>query len=193
MFAVFSIYSICEILEFSGAIGSVVCGMVFAYMMNKIERQRDVYDSQHVYENFWESIDSILNQILFVLIGVSALGITPDKNLLIILLVGIVSIILSRFAGVLSSAIVSHGKNIPGNYSMVEFTSLMTWTALKGGLSLALAMSTKDFLAEDVYSIVLNTTYCIIIFTVIIQGLTIKPVYKFLERHRIKRSEGVRK
>ena len=187
LLSVSSIYVICEHFGFSGVIGSVVCGMLFAYMMNKIERQREVYDSAHVYENFWETVDSILNSMLFVMIGISVISISPDKNLIVLLLIGVFALILSRFVGVLSSAIVSRGKNVPGNYSVTEFSLLLTWTALKGGLSLALALGTKEFLSQDVYSIVLTTTYCIIMFSVLVQGLSIKPVYKYIEKQRIKR------
>ena len=69
----------------------------------------------------------------------------------------------------------------------MEFVSLMTWSALKGGLSLALAMSTKGILDPDQYLIVLNTAYITIIFTVIVQGLTVKNGYLLIERHKAAR------
>ena len=63
----------------------------------------------------------------------------------------------------------------------------MTWSALKGGLSLALALSTQASLPPETYTILLNSTYIIILFTVIIQGMTTKKVYRAIERHKAKR------
>ena len=70
---------------------------------------------------------------------------------------------------------------------MMEFVTLMTWCALKGGLSLALAMSTKEFLDTGTYLMVLNAAYATIFFTVLVQGLTIKRVYGRLEAQKAKR------
>ena len=68
----------------------------------------------------------------------------------------------------------------------------MTWSALKGGLSLALALGTKEFLPENVYLIFLNVTYITIFFTVLVQGLSIKKVYFALEKHKVERLKGER-
>ena len=69
----------------------------------------------------------------------------------------------------------------------MEFVSLMTWSALKGGLSLALAMSTRELLSQEVYLLVLNTAYITIFFTVVVQGLTVKKGYRIIERHKAER------
>ena len=69
----------------------------------------------------------------------------------------------------------------------------MTWSALKGGLSLALAIETAEYLSPEVYDIFINVTYVTIFFTVLVQGLTVKNVYFALERHkaeRIKRAKA---
>jgi len=61
---------------------------------------------------------------------------------------------------------------------------LMTWSALKGGLSMALAMETVDYLPEGINQIFTNVTYITIFFTVLVQGLTIKRLYYALEKHK---------
>lgn len=69
---------------------------------------------------------------------------------------------------------------------------LMTWSALKGGLSLALALGTAEFLPRETYLIVLNTAYITIFFTVLVQGLTTKKVYRAIENKKNRRINGER-
>lgn len=180
-------YVICEHFGFSGVIASVICGMYFAYVMGGEERKRMVYDPHNLYIDFWDILDSILNAILFVMIGISVLNIHISNYILIVVPTAILAVILSRFAGVAISTLLLGRNKIPSGYSLVEFVSLMTWSALKGGLSLALAMSTKGILDPDQYLIVLNTAYITIIFTVIVQGLTVKNGYLLIERHKAAR------
>lgn len=181
------VYLICEHCGFSGVIASVVCGMYFAYSMDGIRRRRMVEDPHNLYRIFWEVIDTILNEVLFVMIGVSVLNFTMAKEFWILIPIGIFCVVLSRFVGVGFSGLLVGKKRIPSSYSLMEFVTLMTWSALKGGLSLALAMSTAEFLPAEIYPVVLNTTYITIFFTVIIQGLTIKSGYRMIERHKAKR------
>ena len=63
----------------------------------------------------------------------------------------------------------------------------MTWGGLRGGLCIALAMSTKEMVPDDIYYIILGGTYAIVFFTTVVQGLTMTPVYK-----RIQKSEAAR-
>ena len=88
--------------------------------------------------------------------------------------------------GVFVSSILT-GKHIPGNYNLVEFTTLMTWSALKGGLSLALAIGTAEYLSPEINDVFMNVTYLTIFFTVLVQGLTVKKVYFALEKHKANR------
>ena len=69
-------------------------------------------------------------------------------------------------------------------YNLSEYTALMTWSAMKGGLSLALVLSTQAVLPSSEYTLLLNATYIIILFTVIVQGMTTKKVYRTIERHK---------
>jgi CPA1 family monovalent cation:H+ antiporter len=69
----------------------------------------------------------------------------------------------------------------------------MTWSALKGGLSLALAIETEQYLPGDVFNIFMNVAYVTIFFTVLVQGLTVKKVYFALEKHKASRIASTRK
>lgn len=181
------VYCLCEHLGFSGVIASVVCGMCFGYMRNRISRRLTVQDSEKLYDNFWEVADGILNAVLFVLLGLSVMNAQASGFFLILLPVAIVAVIVSRYAGVRCCTLFMDRGRMPGNYNSREFSMLMTWSALKGGLSLALALGTAELLPEAVYLIVLNTAYITIFFTVLVQGLTTKRVYRAIEDKKNRR------
>jgi len=185
------VYIVCEHLGFSGVIASVVCGMYFSYAMGKIKRRVEVIDQRDYYKDFWEILESMLNAVLFVMIALLVLNLKLSEYALLLLPASILLIILSRAFGVFISSLLT-GKKMPGNYSLKEYVALMTWSALKGGLSLALALGTKEFLPENVYLIFLNVTYITIFFTVLVQGLSIKKVYFALEENKAKRIKNER-
>ncbi|MCR5802470.1 MAG: sodium:proton antiporter [Lachnospiraceae bacterium] len=181
------VYLICEHMGFSGVIASVVCGMYFSFSHSKIERRSMVIDPHELYKDFWEIVENVLNSILFVMIGLLVLGLNVSRYIYIIAPAAILINILARGFGVFVSSVLTGRKNIPGNYNTFEYVTLMTWSALKGGLSLALAFGTKEFLPEHIYDIFINVTYITIFFTVLIQGLTVKKVYYALEKHKADR------
>lgn len=187
------VYMVCEHLGFSGVIASVVCGMYFSYNMDKMERTIKVIDPSEYYKDFWEILESILNSVLFVMIGLLVVDMKLCSHMAIIIPVALLLLVLSRMLGVSLSAVLT-GRKIPGNYNLPEYVTLMTWSALKGGLSLALAMGTAEYLAPEVYDIFMAVTYVTIFYTVLFQGLTVKKVYFALEKHkaeRLKKSRSV--
>ena len=161
--------------------------MTFSYGMEKMERFLKVVDKDDMYSRFWDVIDGLLNSILFVLIGLTVLRITPSAAMLQTGIAAIIAVLISRAVGVALPTAVSRTKKIPGGYSLTEYTVLMTWSALKGGLSLALVLSTQSALPSATYTLLLNATYIIILFTVIVQGLTTKKVYRKIEQHKANR------
>ena len=189
LFNVSCVYILCETFGFSGDIASVICGLYYAYHMDKIRRQQEVKDERNLYGDFWDIVDHLLNSLLFVLIGLSVLTIKFDASFVLLYLCAILIIIVSRMVSVSTSTLMIGHKKMPSGYSFAEFVTLMTWTALKGGISLALVLSTKELLAQTpwVYTVLLNVTYISILFTVISQGLTVGLGYKLVERHKIKR------
>ncbi|MCR5233986.1 MAG: sodium:proton antiporter [Lachnospiraceae bacterium] len=186
------IYIICEHLGFSGVIASVVCGMFFSYSMDSIERSVQVIDPHNFYGDFWEILESILNSVLFVMIGMLVLNLTISRHAPIVIPAALIILVLSRAIGVFISSILTKN-NIPGNYNLQEFVVLMTWSALKGGLSLALAIETEQYLPGDVFNIFMNVAYVTIFFTVLVQGLTVKKVYFALEKHKASRIASTKK
>jgi len=182
-------YVICESFGFSGAVASVVCGLYYAYSMEKIRRVRTVTDTKDLYNDFWYIIDDLINNVLFVLIGLSVLTINFDAKSVWLCAAAVIIAIVARALGVWISACAIGKNQMPMGYNIGEYTTLMTWSGLRGGLSLALIMSTKILFADAplVYTELLDVTYIVILFTVIVQGLTASKIYRLVEKHKIKR------
>ena len=177
-------YVLCEHLEFSGVIASVVCGMYFSYQNKKIYRWKEVVDEKELYNDFWNIVENLLNSILFVLVGFSVFSMDFNSTTLILLPVAIIINLLTRAIGVGTSTALIGKKKIPSRYSFKDFVLLMTWSGLKGGVSLALVMSTKGLITDSQYMILLNVTMITILFTTIVQGMVTKNVYKYIEKKR---------
>lgn len=184
LLAVSSCYVICEHFEFSGVIASVICGIYFSYQNKKCERWKMVVDSNNLYIDFWDIIDELLNSILFVWIGLTVLIIPVNSWILYLIPIAIVVNFISRYLGVLISCLVLRRKDIPNKYNLRNFTKLMTFSALRGGLSLAMAFSVSSILETNEFNIVLNVTMITILFTTIVQGMLIPTVYKRIENSK---------
>ncbi|MBQ1487854.1 MAG: sodium:proton antiporter [Lachnospiraceae bacterium] len=174
LFMVALAYGLCEIFDCSGAIASVVCGALFATFRGKEEYLHGKMDLED-FDSFWETIDNLLNSILYVILGLSFVKILQMHHVIIMSLVAILCNTLGRGGSVFASTFLI-GK-LPDNYNRGNFTTLFTWGGLKGGLCIALAMSTAPMVSATVYHIILGCTYAIVFFTTIIQGLSVKKVY----------------
>lgn len=178
MLAVSLSYAICEKCDFSGAIASVVCGILFSALRSRYSEEEP--DAVQTFDSFWETLDSLLNSILYVMLGLSFVRILQMEYVVTLALVAISANFIARVSSLSLSSLIM-GK-IPDGFSRLNFIKLLTWGGLRGGLSVALAMSTKEMLPEEIYFIVLGGTYAIVFFTTVVQGLTLKPVYKRISR-----------
>jgi len=172
-------YYICEECGFSGVIASVVCGIYYSTAMDKYKEKNEDLDPSDYYKDFWKVVDMLLNYILYVLIGLSFLFVVRIKYFIIIGIAAVVFNVIARYLGVLVSTIVL--RQCPDGYKIKPFTILMTWSGLKGGLCLALAMSAVGFLPADAYQFILYVTYITIIFTTIVQGLTVGRLFNKIQ------------
>ena len=177
-------YVICEQFGFSGVSASVVCGMYFSYHNKKIARWREVVDSKDLYYDFWSIVENLLNSVLFVLVGLSVISIEINWLTLLLIPIAIIANLITRITGVAISTLLIGKKNIPGHYSFKDFITLMTWGGLKGGISLAFIMSTRELIEPRIYNILVTVTMITILFTTIVQGLTISKVYHKIEDGR---------
>ncbi len=171
-------YVLCEWLGFSGAIASVVCGILFSSLRSRF-CEKDDPEKVHNFDSFWETLDVLLNSILYVMLGLTFVHILQMQHVILLSLTAIAANFIARSYS-LSVSSLFIGK-IPDGYDKFNFIKLLTWGGLRGGLSVALAISTKEMIPENIYYIILGGTYAIVFFTTVVQGLTMKPVYRRID------------
>lgn len=187
LLAVAAAYLACEIFGFSGAIASVVCGVLFSALRNHNEQKGEVLELEQ-FDIFWGILDNLLNSVLYVMLGLSFIQILQMPYVLILSVMAIIINLIGRSGSVaLSSAFM---KTLPDGYNKSSFTKLLTWGGLRGGLCVALAMSTQELVSNDIYYIILGGTYAIVFFTTIVQGMTMPAVYRRIEDNLKKIHKG---
>ncbi len=171
-------YMLCEQFHFSGAIASVICGIMFAALRERFSPE-DKKDAE-TFDEFWETLDSLFNSFLYVMLGLSFVRVLQMEDVILLAAVAILANLIARVGSLSLSSIVI-GK-IPDGFSKFNFITLFTWGGLRGGLSVALAMSAKEMVPSEIYYIILGGTYTVVFFTTVIQGLTLKPIYRRIDR-----------
>ena len=171
-------YAICESFGFSGAIASVVCGLMFSALRSRFSKEEQ--EAAQTFDSFWETLDSLFNSVLYVMLGLTFVRILQMEHVLLLSVIAVAANLIAR-SGSLTLSSLFMGK-LPDGYDRISFIKLLTWGGLRGGLSVALAMSAKEMLSAEVYYIILGGTYAIVFFTTVIQGLTMKPVYNRISR-----------
>ena len=174
LLAVALAYLLCEFFGFSGAIASVVCGVLFSALRNYNEQKKEPLELEK-FDTFWEILDNLFNSLLYVILGLSFVQIIRMPHVFLLSLIAVVINLISRSGSVFISSLLAGP--LPDGYTKGRFVTLLTWGGLRGGLSVALAMSTKEFLNENTYYIILGCTFALVFFTTIIQGLTMPKVY----------------
>lgn len=166
--AVLGGYALAAHLHVSGPLAMVVMGLIVgnqgrSYAMSpQTEKNLDM---------FWELIDEILNAVLFVLIGLEVVLINFSNPLVITGLMVIVLTLVSRLLTVgLPIAILGKRFRLPEGA-----WSVLTWGGLRGGISVALALSLPPGEARDV---VVSLTYLVVVFSILIQGMSIGGLVK---------------
>ncbi len=168
------IYAIAIRLHLSGPIAVVIAGLFIGNHGAKFAMSSNT--RKHVFQ-FWELIDEILNSVLFLLIGLEVIVIGADLLNLPIALVAIPVAILARLISVsIPIGLLSiHKKFERGSIS------ILTWGGLRGGISVALALSLPDVPEKPG---ILAATYAVVVFSIIVQGLTMKRLvarFKFFD------------
>ena len=172
-------YVLCETFGFSGAIASVVCGVLFSALRNLAEHRGNPLLTEQ-FDIFWEILDTLLNSILYVMLGLSFIHILQMPRVLLLSIFAVLANLAGRAGSLgVSSRVIGP---LPDGYRRGAFIQLLTWGGLRGGLSVALAMSTQGMLPDEIYHIVLGGTYAIVFFTTIVQGMTMRSVYQSIQR-----------
>ena len=165
---VMGLYALASYLHFSGPLAVVVAGILIG---NKSPETAWSSVTQNYVDKFWELIDVFLNAILFVLIGLELLIITINAEYILLGVLAIPIALFSRYLA-LSGPIILFRKKL----EFIPKTGLlMTWGGIRGGISIALALSLEPIMERELF---LTVTYVIVVFSIIIQGLSIGPLVK---------------
>lgn len=158
-------------LGFSGPLSAVSFGIYLSTQRHTIPILSA--DKSEFYV-FWSVLDTLMNSMLFLLLGLEVAVIHYDMTLLIGSLVVIFIGLLSRFISVFIPLIALNGRKIL-ELGTLNTSYLLTWGGLRGGLSLALVMSLPDEISHNYF---ITLTYSIVIFSIVIQGLSVGKLYK---------------
>lgn len=158
-------YSLAQNLHISGPVAMAVAGLLIgnrgvAHAMSDTTRD-------HVIK-FWGLVDEVLNAVLFLLIGLEGIVLIGTPQLLVVAIAAIPLILLARFGSV-GAPLIFWRKSLPFRSTM----PLMVWGGLRGGISIALALSLPAGLEKN---LLVTATYVVVLFSVLIQGATIGRV-----------------
>lgn len=166
--AVMGGYSLASHLHISGPLAMVVCGLIIG---NGGRARAMSGNTLRYIDMFWELVDEILNAVLFVLIGLEVILIAFSAPLLLGGVLAIAITLASRWLTVGLPVMVGRGWfALPTGASHV-----MSWGGLRGGISVALALSLPGGPERET---VLALTYCVVVFSILVQGLTMGSVIK---------------
>ncbi|MBL4772114.1 MAG: sodium:proton antiporter [Alcanivoracaceae bacterium] len=159
-------YSLAQHLHVSGPIAIVIAGLMIGNRGRKLAMSEN---TRKRLDDFWELIDEVLNALLFLLIGVELLIIQISENYILASLLIIPTVLIARFISVGLPVALLKFKN---TYSP-HVIKILTWGGLRGGISVALALSIPLGPWRDP---LLTATYGVVIFSILVQGLTIGKV-----------------
>jgi len=159
-------------LHISAPLAMVTAGLVVG---NDTVRDSAMSDTTEAYvDKFWELLDILLNTILFVLIGMEMLVLTFKFEYLTAGLLAIPLVLVCRYISLLIPI-----KFFENKLDFVPKTNLiMTWGGLRGGISIALALGLTEVMERD---LILVITYVVVVFSILIQGMTVGKLVKKLE------------
>jgi len=161
-------YSFCNYIHTSGALAMVVMGLMVGNFRQDIAMSDT---TQEFVRSFWELLNVILNAILFILIAFVLVEIDFSTKYILVGVVSVLIVLVSRFTIIYLPHFI-----LPKLLKMTnKEAKIISWGGLRGGLSLALVLSLPD---SETKNILLIATYFCVLFSIIIQGLTIEKLAK---------------
>ncbi|GFE60706.1 sodium:proton antiporter [Geobacter sp. AOG2] len=156
-------YALADRIHTSGPIAIVVAGLLIGnhgrtFAMSEVTRAR--------LDEFWELVDEILNALLFMLIGLEVLIMPFTRALLIAGVLAIIITLFARWASVAGAVFFMR----PFRSFNTGAVGIMTWGGLRGGISVALALSIPTVPER---ATIITITYIIVVFSIVIQGMTL--------------------
>ena len=165
-------YSLALALHMSGPIAMVIAGL---FIGNRGVKYAMSEQTRDYVLTFWTLIDEILNSVLFLLIGLEVFLVAENIDYLGVALLAIPVTLFARALSVtIPIAILSRWQTFTKGAVPV-----LIWGGLRGGIAVALALSLPDV---EYKAAILSMTYGVVLFSIIIQGLTVKPLVERMVR-----------
>lgn len=164
-------YSLAELVHVSAPLAVVIMGLVIGShgaSKNMTEKTRE-----HLF-NFWELTDDLLNLVIFALIGLELIAITLKLDILYAGLAVIPVVLVARFISVAAPLSTLRSFHDVSPHAI----KIMTWGGLRGGISIALALSLPMFDGRD---LIIGVTYLVVVFSLLVQAPTLGVLVKRLK------------
>lgn len=151
-------------LHLSAPLAMVTAGLIVG---NDTVRSSSMSETTEKYvDKFWELLDILLNAVLFVLIGMEMLILVFDGKFIMVGLIAVPVVLACRYLSLFLPINIFKKK-----LDFVPKTNLiMTWGGLRGGISIALALGLSSEMHRDLFLVI---TYIVVVFSIIVQGLTV--------------------
>jgi len=168
-------YAFAELVHVSAPIAAVVMGLLVGNQGRRLAMSEAT--RQHLF-SFWELLDELLNLLLFGLIGIEIIALPMTATHLLVAAIAIPVVLLARLLSVAAPLTAMQ----PFLGSSQRALAIMTWGGLRGGISVALALTLPSFEGRD---ILIAATYGVVIFSILVQALTIGAVVRaWTAKHR---------
>lgn len=159
-------YAVSFWLHVSGPIAVVLAGVLIGNPGRKFAMSQNT--REHV-DSFWQMLDEILNAVLFLLLGLEVFALTAGPSAMIASALAVPVALIARFVSV---TVPIAAMSLRGRYSH-GILPILTWSGLRGGISVAMVLSLPRFAARDY---LVACTYAVVVFSVLVQGLTVRRV-----------------
>jgi len=173
-------YALAHRLHLSGPLAMVVAGL---FVGNKGRALAMSDNTRARLDSFWELVDEFLNAVLFVLIGLEVVVLDFRGPPLLASLAMVPVVLLARWVSVAIPVTLLR----PGRTFSPHVIKILTWAGLRGGISVALALSLP---ASEHRGLLLTATYGVVCFSILVQGLTVGPLVSRLIRATPKPAGG---
>jgi CPA1 family monovalent cation:H+ antiporter len=161
-------YALAESLHTSAPIAVVVMGLLVGNQGRRLAMSEST--RQHLF-SFWELLDELLNLLLFGLIGIELVVLPLSPSYLLFGLIAIAVVLLARFVSVAAPlSAMRLFRPVAANTIRI-----LTWSGLRGGISVALALTLPDFEGR---AVIVTATYAVVIFSILVQALTVGPLVR---------------
>ncbi|WP_219226246.1 cation:proton antiporter [Pedobacter antarcticus] len=155
------------LLHVSIPLAAVSAGLMLSNM--ELGESKGTFGLKSMLDKIWGLIDDLLNTILFVMIGLQIVVIPFFTNYWAISLLSVVFVLIARGVSIAAPGILLR-RSLKVDYNRL---GILIWAGLRGGISVALALSLPD---SDYKPLIVSASYTIVIFSIIVQGLTLNKV-----------------